>query len=137
MSRRHRLSYPLNNRGGGGVRKLTRRELIQLGICGAGLTFGIAPSSAEIQANPTFQPSPLLRIDSNGHITVWSTKAEVGQGIKTALAMLVAEELDADWQNVRVAQAPYHSKYGDQAVGGSNSIRGSWEQFRKAGAAAR
>src|SRR5438094_609588 len=91
--------------GRGGVRKLTRRELIKLGLGTAGLTLGTAPPAAEGQATASFQPTPLLRIDANGYVTVWSTKAEVGQGIKTALAMLIADELDADWQNVRVVQA--------------------------------
>jgi isoquinoline 1-oxidoreductase beta subunit len=61
----------------------------------------------------------------------------MGQGVRTSCAMLVAEELDADWDRVRVAQAVGHPQYGSQNTGGSASIRTSWEPLRKAGATAR
>ena len=68
--------------------------------------------------------------------------SEMGQGVLTAIPMLVAEELDADWKTVRVEQAPVDKAYDNpmfqmQATGGSTTVRGHWELMRKAGAAAR
>src|SRR5207302_10759220 len=73
----------------------------------------------------------------DGMVTIWATKSEAGQGVKTSLAMLVADELEADWSKVRVAQAPFDARFGDQDTSGSASIRQLWEPLRRAGAAAR
>ena len=61
----------------------------------------------------------------------------MGQGVRTALAMILAEELDADWARVTVKQADFDTKYGDMTTGGSASVRSSWDPLRKAGATAR
>ncbi len=61
----------------------------------------------------------------------------MGQGVRTALPMMVAEELCCDWRHVEVLQADLDPKYGDQLTGGSGSDRGSYDNLRKAGAAAR
>src|SRR5947209_98203 len=112
------------------ITKLTRRELIALGItAGSGLALGIPEQPAG------FAPNPLLRIDPAGKVTIWSTRSEVGQGVRTSLPMLVAEELDVDWASVQVVNAPFHPKFGDQNTGGSNAIRNLWNPMRKAGAA--
>jgi isoquinoline 1-oxidoreductase beta subunit len=89
-----------------------------------------------------FAPNAFLRIAANGEVTVVSGFSEMGQGVHTGIASLVAEELDADWKNVRLEQAPVDKAYvnpvfGMQATGGSSSIRGSYLPMRKAGAAAR
>lgn len=79
-----------------------------------------------------------LSIASNGVVTIFSPNPEVGQGIKTAFPMIVAEELDVDWQQVNVVQAPLDTqKFERQVAGGSGSIRHSWGRLRKAGATAR
>ena len=83
-----------------------------------------------------------LRIAPDNSITVVCASAEMGQGVLTAIPMLLAEELDADWSRVGVVQAPVDAAYanpmfGMQATGGSATIRGFWEPLRKAGAAAR
>lgn len=83
------------------------------------------------------RPNAWLRIAPDGVITITLAKSEMGQGVWTALPMLVAEELEADWRRVRVEQAETDPVYGDQETGGSSSVRSSWETLRQAGAVAR
>ena len=79
-----------------------------------------------------------LSIAPNGIITIFSPNPEIGQGIKTAFAMIVAEELNADWKKVVVKQANLDAKkYERQLTGGSGAIKHSWERLRKAGATAK
>jgi isoquinoline 1-oxidoreductase beta subunit len=89
-----------------------------------------------------FAPNAWVRITPDDRITVVCGSAEMGQGVLTAIPMLLAEELDADWDRVRVEQAPVDKAYanpmfGMQATGGSTTVRAHWEPLRKAGAAAR
>jgi len=89
-----------------------------------------------------FMPNAFLRITSDNHVTVVCGPVEMGQGVLTAIPMLLAEELDADWSKVSVVQAPVDKAYanpmfGMQATGGSTTVRAHWEPLRKAGAAAR
>ena len=91
-----------------------------------------------------FDPNVFLRIDADNTVTILSKHFEMGQGITTGLATLVAEELEADWSQMRVAFAPNDPKlynnlaYGPYMLtGGSTSLSNSWEQMRKVGAAAR
>jgi isoquinoline 1-oxidoreductase beta subunit len=72
-----------------------------------------------------------------GDVKIWCGKSEMGQGVRTALPMIVAEELCCDWRHVMVVEADLDPKYGDQLTGGSLSVRTSYENLRKAGAAAR
>jgi isoquinoline 1-oxidoreductase beta subunit len=101
-----------------------------------------APSGAARSAG--FAPNAFVRIDADGTVTVMAKHLEMGQGAYTGLATLVAEELDADWAQVRVEGAPADAKlYNNlawgpfQGTGGSSSVANSFEQLRKAGAAAR
>ncbi|GAB5474911.1 MAG: xanthine dehydrogenase family protein molybdopterin-binding subunit [Maribacter sp.] len=85
-----------------------------------------------------FEVNSYLKIGDNGLVTIYTPNPEFGQNIRTSMPMLVAEELDVDWKNVLVAQAPYHAeKYGFQFTGGSQGIRRRWESLRTAGASAR
>jgi len=93
-------------------------------------------------AAPVFSPNAYLRITPDNRVTVVCGSAEMGQGVLTAIPMLLAEELDADWSKVRVEQAPVdkafnNPMFGMQATGGSTTVRAHWEPLRKAGAAAR
>ena len=86
------------------------------------------------------RPNAWLRLTGDGIVTVLCSSAEMGQGVLTAIPMLLAEELDADWKRVRVQQAPVDRAYnnpmfGMQATGGSTTVA-HWEPLRKAGAAA-
>jgi isoquinoline 1-oxidoreductase beta subunit len=95
-------------------------------------------SAADVTASgASFSPNAWLEIASDGDIRIWCGKSEMGQGVRTSLPMIVAEELCSDWQRVRVVQADLDAKYGNQLTGGSLSVRTSFESLRKAGAAAR
>lgn len=106
-----------------------------------GFALPLTLKRAQAQTN-TFAPNAWLRITPDNRITIISGSAEMGQGVLTALPMLVAEELDADWKLVSVEQAQADSAYnnpmfGMQATGGSTTIRAFWTPLREAGAAAR
>lgn len=79
-----------------------------------------------------------IRIDTEGNVTIFSPNPEIGQNVKTAMPLIVAEELDVDWDRVTVEQAPLDTiKYNRQLAGGSQSIRHGWDSLRTAGATAK
>ena len=78
-----------------------------------------------------------IKIGDTGMVTIYSPNPEIGQNVRTSMPMIVAEELDVDWNNVVVEQAPLNSGfYQNQFAGGSLSIRLSWNALRMAGATA-
>jgi isoquinoline 1-oxidoreductase subunit beta len=85
----------------------------------------------------SFAPNLFVAIASTGQVTIVVSRSEMGTGIRTSLAMVLADELDADWQSVRVEQAQGDAKYGDQNTDGSKSVRLLLNTMRDAGAAAR
>jgi isoquinoline 1-oxidoreductase subunit beta len=108
---------------------------------GAGLVLGlrIDPAFASAPGRsepPEWTPNAWIRISDSGTVTILAAKAEMGQGVYTALPMIVAEELDADWDAVRIEQSPARAPY-DTTTGGSDSVASSWLPLRQAGAAAR
>jgi isoquinoline 1-oxidoreductase beta subunit len=116
-----------------------RRQFVALVASGTGTLvlaacIGRRPPSEGARA---WQAGAFLRIDRDGKVTLTVARAEMGQGSRTALALLVAEELDSDWNTVSVEQGDLDAKYGDQFAGGSAVVRTSWIPLRKAGAAAR
>lgn len=122
--------------------QLDRRGFVKLGaVAGGGLALGLPLPLLERtpQDIANLQPSPFVRIGADGVVTIWVAKAEMGQGVRTALPMIVADELDADWGSVEIVQAQGHSnRYGRQMTVGSSSVRGgSWTALRAAGATAR
>jgi len=122
--------------------KLDRRNFLKLtGLAGGGLVlaFSMGGEAGAAAANAgEFAPNAFLRISRKGAITIYSKGPEIGQGIKTAFPLIIAEELDASWSDVNVLQAPVNpAVYGRQSAGGSRSIPDSWDQLRRAGAVAR
>jgi isoquinoline 1-oxidoreductase beta subunit len=80
---------------------------------------------------------PLIQIGSDGQIIIYAQNPDMGQGVKTALPMIIAEELDVDWSSIKVKQAPWDSRLNNQFSGGSLSIRLNYNAMRQAGASAR
>ena len=117
---------------------LSRREFLTAGVAaGAGLVIGFYLPHGSKQEKNTFAPNAYLKIAPDGKITVTVPRSEMGQGVRTSLPMILAEELEADWKQISIAQAGASTLYGDQTTGGSASVRTTWEPMRKAGAAAR
>lgn len=117
---------------------LSRREFVGAGIgAAAGLVIGFyLPHRGQSQKD-SFSPNAYLRITPDNRITVVVARSEMGQGVRTALPMILAEELEADWKQIEIEQAGASTLYGDQTTGGSASIRTTWDPMRKAGASAR
>jgi len=103
----------------------------------AGCKPGDAPAALTMP-DAWFDINAFVRIGDNGVVTILSPNPEFGQGVKTSMPMIVAEELDVDWKNVMVEQAPFNADiYTRQFTGGSQGIRQAWPGLRMAGAAAR
>ena len=135
--------------------QMTRRDFIKLvSVAGGGLVLAVyldaCTSEASLPATATpfsptstprqpfdWSPNFYLKMDQDGILTIYAFRSEMGQGIRTSIAMLIAEELDVDWSSVRVEQSITDRKYGDQLTGGSLSISTSYSALRMAGAAAR
>lgn len=122
---------------------LNRRDFLRTSAAaGGGLLMaftvpGCRGPSAEGELGAAHELNVFLRIATDDTITITVPRPEMGQGVRTSLPMLIAEELDADWSTVRVEQADYDEAYGYQWAGGSGSIRLDWERLRIAGATAR
>ena len=124
------------------VTKLGRRDFLKLGAAAGGsLLLGVYLPERGAALTPAagFQPNAFLRLDADGSLTIWLGRSDMGQGVRTALPMIVADEMDADWDRVRVIQADAHpTDYGRMMTVGSSSVRGGgWMVLRHAGAAAR
>ena len=123
--------------------KTDRREFLQSGAAlSIGFALPLSGRAAPAAPSNTFAPNAWLRITPDNKITVICGSAEMGQGVLTAIPMLLAEELEADWKLVSVEQAPASAAYnnplfGMQATGGSTTVRAHWTPVRQAGAAAR
>lgn len=126
-------------------RELDRRSFLKItSIAGGGLMLAFflgsrtTAGAADAPATTEFKPNGFIRIAPDGTITLYAKNPEGGQGVKTSMPMVVAEELDVAWESVRVEQAPLDfAAYGAQFAGGSLSTPQNWDRLRKAGATAR
>ena len=151
MSRRRRspsspdLSAAATVPAAGLVGRASRRDFLKASaIAGGGLllTFGLPGLARSAAASgggaTTASLNAFVRISSDNIVTIMAKNPEIGQGIKTTLPMLIAEELDVDWDQVRVEQAILDpALYGRQDAGGSTATPMNWDLLRKVGAAAR
>ena len=119
-------------------RRTALRTTLQT-AAGAALVIGFeVPRSRAASEKPVVNPlTSWIKIDNRGKITLGYSKSEMGQGISTSLPMILAEELGADWNDVRVEHAPLDRVFGPQGTGGSGSITTLYTPLRQAGAAAR
>ncbi len=132
-------------------KNIDRRSFLKVSsLASGGVLFGFSwmvSCTNEVQSDVLDEPvmpeewislNGYLRIGDNGVVTIMAPNPEIGQNVKTSMPMIVAEELDADWDKVIVEQAPLDPEnFPRQVAGGSQSIRQSWEGLRKAGATAR
>lgn len=123
---------------------LSRRSFLQVtALSGGGMLIGtvIDPGALAQQQPqppaPPLEPNAFIRIAPDGTVTLISRNPEIGQGIKTMLPMLIAEELEVDWKSVKTEQADLDAKYGGQTTGGSRAASNNWIPMRQMGAAAR
>lgn len=126
------------------TRSINRRAFLQVtAVAGGGMLLGLyfKPSAfAQNQQPAPVVPAPnnFIRIAPDGIVTIVAKNPEIGQGVKTSLPMVIADELDVDWKNVRIEQADLDTtKYSSQFAGGSTATPNSWTPMRQVGAAAR
>lgn len=124
----------------------SRRGFLRAGAAGGAFLIGMSAQGvlAAVSdtkagaASPDFVPNAFIRIARDGSVILISKQPEIGQGIKTSLPMVIAEELDVAWDSVRVIQGDLNLEaYGSQGAGGSNSTPNNYENFRRLGATAR
>jgi isoquinoline 1-oxidoreductase beta subunit len=122
----------------------SRRIFLKTGVAAGAALVVEFPFGPDLHAADGFAPNAFLRIGADNSVTVVSKHLEMGQGVHTGLATVIADELDADWAQVKVEAAPSDpTKYNNlfwgpvQGTGGSTAIANSWMQLRKAGATAR
>lgn len=120
---------------------VSRRNFLRVSmIAGGGMLVGFSTlgndEKQEIDGT-SFSPNAYIKISPDGTITMMSPNPEIGQGVKTSLVMLIAEEMNVDWQKIQVETAPLDAKYGSQTTGGSGAIKSRYTPLRQAGATAR
>lgn len=122
---------------------ISRRNFLKVSaITGGGimLSFSFLGQLAEAQTleESVFAPNAFIKINADGTVVLMAPNPEIGQGVKTSLPLIIAEELCVDWKKIKVELAPLDSsKYGRQTAGGSGSVRGRFSALRTAGATAR
>src|SRR5499425_172871 len=126
---------------------VSRRTFLKVSAAGGAMIVGgYLPGlrgTGTAEAAGSFEPNIWLKIGADDNVIIKLTQLEMGQGVMTSMPMLVAEELDVDWNKIKTEWVPADPKYGNpnfggaQLTAGSNSVRGMWKILREAGAAAR
>lgn len=125
------------------IRQVTRRDFLKTGgvfVIGISL-YGCSRESAPVPVEPPelgpWSPDVYVSFDADGTVRIISHRSEMGQGIRTSLPAVLADEMEADWDRVVVEQATGDPKYGDQNTDGSHSVRDFMQRMREAGATVR
>ncbi|MCC8969753.1 xanthine dehydrogenase family protein molybdopterin-binding subunit [Bradyrhizobium brasilense] len=113
------------------------RRMFLIGLAGTAVTFGFAPEKAAAHQSGPFEPTIWYSIDHDGIVTVNITRAEMGQHIGTAIARILADELEVGWSNVRISAVDTDPKWGVMSTGGSKSVWLDFPVYSRAGAAGR
>ena len=122
---------------------LSRRSFLKgLGLASGGLVLACSQPTKSLASQlltdaKTFNPNLFIQLKSNGDLILIAARSEMGQGVRTSLTSIIADEMEADWQRVSVKQATGDVKYGNQNTDGSRSIRTFFDSMRKMGATAR
>ncbi|MBQ5965706.1 molybdopterin cofactor-binding domain-containing protein [Massilia sp. ZL223] len=131
------MSAPLSSSRRGFLRNSALGGAFLLGMSAEGVLAAAAGAAPAGPAGPDFVPNAFIRIARDGRVTLISKQPEIGQGIKTSLPMVIAEELDVDWKDVRIVQGDLDPAYGSQGAGGSTSTPTNYNDFRRLGATVR
>src|SRR5262249_50239484 len=117
---------------------LSRRAFV-VGLAGASVAFGFVPGEGTAQeaGSSPFEPTIWYSVGRDGIVTVNITRAEMGQHIGTAIARIIADELEVDWSNVRISAVDTDPKWGVMQTGGSKSVWLDFPTYSRAGAAGR
>lgn len=120
---------------------MNRRSFLQItALAGGGLVAGLSFKPLALgqkREAPSVEARAFVRIAADGSVTLLAKNPEIGQGVKTMLPMLIAEELEVDWKSVKVEQADLDSRLGAQFTGGSSGVPANWTPMRQVGAATR
>src|SRR5688572_3297607 len=128
-----------------GTRQVNRRQFLQVtAVAGGGLLIasyeplGRMDALAATPQATDFSPNAYIKLTPDGFVTIVAKNPEIGQGVKTMLPMLIAEELDVDWNKVRIEQGDLDTtKFQAQSAGGSTATPNNWLPMRRVGAAGR
>ena len=120
------------------IHNVSRRKFMATsGALVLGAAIPVKASRPDASIKTVLAPNLYVALDTKGTVTITSHRSEMGQGIRTAIAQIIADEMEADWSHVVVAQAQGDKAYGDQNTDGSQSIRLFLDKLRRAGATAR
>src|SRR5579883_943558 len=121
--------------------RIDRRSFLKVSALGGGgalISLYVKPAAAQFGPQAPPEPNNYIKIAANGTVTIMAKNPDLGQGVKTMLPMLIAEELDADWKRVKVEQTDFDDKkYAGQIAGGSTATPTNWTPMRQVGAAGR
>ena len=125
-----------------GIAMERRRFLRLTSITGGGLVLasvlpGVSRAAEDAVLVASEELNAFIQVDREGRITIYSANPEMGQGVKTTLPMIIAEELGARWEDVEVLQSPVDERFGRQGAGGSTTVPRNFDLMRRLGASAR